>query len=145
MNLIADRTQADVDRVKELSMKKWADMTAEEQAEWLAGMKGAYNYTDLNRVESAVSLLGEILGVAVTVKTNWAVTDIPKSADMKRYLDNIQRLKDTGLVLANTPSVPESMVNFTHTMANDIEQILLDIEAAINALLRCGEVYCGEV
>lgn len=145
MDLIFDRDSGDVERVKYLSGKGWANMTSEEQAEWLNGMKGAYNYTDLNRVESAVSVLAEILGVAVTVKTNWAVTDIPKSADMERYLGNIRLLREVNAALANTPSVPDSMTGLDFNMANDIEKILFDIERNIENLTRCGEVYCGEV
>ena len=35
--LVTDRTQADVERVKALATKGFAAMTADEQAEWLAG------------------------------------------------------------------------------------------------------------
>ena len=45
--LVTDRTQADVERVRELAAKGFAAMTAAERAEWLAGMKGAYNAADL--------------------------------------------------------------------------------------------------
>ena len=47
--LVYDRTQADVDRVYTLKNKiltgGLAALTAEEKAEYLTGMKGAYNYT----------------------------------------------------------------------------------------------------
>lgn len=55
--LITDRTQADVDRVLTLSAKGWAAMTAAEREEFEAGMKGAYNATDLNRVNAAMEYL----------------------------------------------------------------------------------------
>ena len=58
IELITDRTSQDVARVKELTFK---DMTADELTEWLAGMKGAYNYTDLNRVNEAVIYVTERL------------------------------------------------------------------------------------
>lgn len=145
MNLIINRTQADVDRVFELASKGFANMTSAEQAEWLAGMKGAYNYTDLNRVETAVQYLAEILGVAVTTKTDWRVTDVPTPSAMTRYLNNIRSLRKVNSALANTPAVPDSMTNLTYKTANDIEQILLDIEARINSWLRCNEIFCGEV
>lgn len=34
VTLVTDRTQADVERVRELAMKGFAAMTAAEQAEW---------------------------------------------------------------------------------------------------------------
>ena len=145
MNLITNRTQADVDRLTELASKGFANMTATEKAEWLAGMKGAYNYTDLNRVETAVRYLAELLGVTVTVKTDWEVTDIPSQTDMARYLSNIRSLRKVNSALSTTPSVPDSMANLTYKTANDIEQILLDIEARINSWFRCNEIFCGEV
>lgn len=47
-NLVYDRTQADVDRVFTLKNKILTEglssLSAEEKAEYMAGMKGAYNY-----------------------------------------------------------------------------------------------------
>lgn len=67
-NLIYDRTSEDVAEVRRLWMKfdpelgDHGGLTDEEWAEWnSAGMKGAYNYTDLNRVESAVKTLAAAL------------------------------------------------------------------------------------
>ena len=52
--LVYDRTQADVERVFTLKNKILTGgltaLTAEEKAEYMAGMKGAYNYGDMNRV-----------------------------------------------------------------------------------------------
>lgn len=62
-DLIYDRTQADVDRVYELKGKILAGglsaLTDAEKTEYMAGMKGAYNYTDLNRVGQAVSYIAQ--------------------------------------------------------------------------------------
>ena len=57
-DLIYDRTQEDVDRVKELKEKiltaGLSSLTSDERSEYMAGMKGAYNASDLNRVGQAV-------------------------------------------------------------------------------------------
>ena len=62
-NLIYDRTEGDAERWLYLSRKLdtegWAELTAAEKREWLTQLKGAYNYTDMNRVGSAVEYLGE--------------------------------------------------------------------------------------
>ena len=145
MELITDRTQADVNRVKELAAKgKAGTWTEAERAEWLAGMKGAYNYTDFNRVESAVAEIASILGVYVDTVTTWSAANIPTEADTIRYLSNVRRLKTVCQGLAGTPNAPESMRGFTYKEANDIEKILTDIETVIYSWTRCGEVYCGE-
>lgn len=65
--LITDRSPADVERVRYLaslwgpSAGQWRG-TAEERAEWDAGLKGAYNAADLNRVTLAASYLLTKLG-----------------------------------------------------------------------------------
>ena len=59
--LVIDRTPADVARVHELAVKGYAGMTVAELAEWLAGMKGAYNAVDLNRVGAALNYLRDLL------------------------------------------------------------------------------------
>ena len=145
MNLITNRTQADVDRVKELAAKaKAGTWTAQEQAEWLAGMRGAYNYTDFNRVEAAVAELAVMLGVQLNTVTTWSVERIPTAADTVRYLANIRKLRTICQGLTNTPATPENMSRMTYTTANDIEQILKDLETVILSWTRCGDVYCGE-
>ena len=70
MNLITDRTAADVERYLTLRNKGFANLTQAERTEWLAPMKGAYNYTDLNRVEEAVIYVADKLrerGYAVEI------------------------------------------------------------------------------
>lgn len=67
-NLIYDRTLEDVAEVRRLLAKLDPEtgdgLTAAEQAKWDAGLKGAYNFTDLNRVEAAVKTLAAALTAA---------------------------------------------------------------------------------
>lgn len=144
LNLITDRTQADADRVKKLATKGWTGMSEAERSEWSAGMKGAYNYTDLNRVETAVAELAPAMGVTVTVKTDWTAVDVPRAADMERYLGNLRalRAKNGGI---SAVVLPDSMAGLTWQMANNIEQFLLDVEAFLGTHYHAGELFCGEV
>lgn len=107
--------------------------------------KGAYNYNDLNRVERAVAELADELGLSLTTKTNWTAWDVPTVAEMERFLANVETIRALGNPLATTPLTPTSMVGLTYVGANDIEKILVDIEATAASLFRCGEIYCGEV
>lgn len=66
---ITDRTQADIDRVKEIAVKaRTGTWTEEEQQEWAAGMKGALSYTDYNRIENGIKELAEIVGADYSAK-----------------------------------------------------------------------------
>ena len=148
-DLIFDRIQADVSLVQMLTRKIIADTATEtEKAEWFSGMKGAYNAVDLNRVEGAVEYVeGHLnalpdvmagylsaLGVAdavffqvpyeplaLSVKTDWDMDDIPVLQDMERYLSNVTE------VTAAIPierALPETMDNLTWQGANEIERAL---------------------
>ena len=66
---ITDRTQADVDRVKEIAAKaRTGTWTTAEQQEWAAGMKGALSYTDYNRLENGMKELAGIVGAAYSAR-----------------------------------------------------------------------------
>lgn len=136
VTLVTDRTQADVERVKALAAKGFADMTAGERAEWLAGMKGAYNASDMNRVGTALNYLAGRLGaicgksIAWPAKTDWAVTDIITASQAETYRQQIQDIRDALAYPAGTPDAPQ-MKRLTYTGANDIERILTICEELI--------------
>lgn len=162
--LIFDRTQADVDRVYALKQKiltgGLTSLTAEEKAEYMGGMRGAYNATDLNRVGQAVSYLanrftdlpGELeayreeKGVAddelyhvpydpstvvVSPKQNWTVADIPTNSQVQTYLNNLLVLRRQLVLPADAPMVPTSLNNLTFDTANQIEYLLWLVNAAL--------------
>lgn len=153
LDLITDRTKADVYRVIDLAAKGIEGMTEDELAEFLAGMKGAYNATDLNRVESAVQYVAQRLTIAglhpVLETTLWDRKEFPVREEMERYLGNIRKLRSLLPMAADVPAAPEDMDRLTHEEANNIEKILLAVDAAITnislAWLYSSEVYAGEV
>lgn len=137
-NLIFDRTQADVNRVKTLTQKLIAGTATDaEKSEWLAGMKGAYNASDLNRVGSAVEYLTDTLytmgyNVPTVPKDNWTGTDIPMQSQMDIYINNIQLLRDILPYVA--PDAPDAPENLTFEQANNIEEILYTLESVLLAM-----------
>lgn len=154
LKLITDRSAADVARWKALHDKGWEAMTAEEQAEWVGGMKGSYNYTDMNRVESAVKelearFLEKGTRLSLTTKTNWVRTSWPTKADISRYFRNVATVREAAGVNLGTPTVPTTEMIFDYKKANDIEEILLAVEKWLNRVDSCqmysGDLYLGEV
>lgn len=85
--------------------------------------KGAYNYSDLNRVERIVAMISSAKGLNLTTKTNWTMWEIPKASDMSRYLSNIKTIRTS---IGSSVTLPDSMNNLSYTDANNIEQILTD-------------------
>ena len=155
LNLITNRTQADVDRVATLTDRVSAGTaTAAELAEWQSDLKGAYNASDLNRVGAAVSYVAGRLngyGYAVTVipKQDWTVSDIPTVGQMATYLRDVAALRGAIAVMASTPPTPDSANNLTWQEANNIEQILLDVDELLTRMAAAwfysGDLYAGEV
>lgn len=155
LNLITDRTIADVERWQTLDSKGWAAMSAEEQTEWMGEMKGRYGYTDMNRVEAAVETIATILmeygyiKSLPTIKTTWNLWSVPTVSDMERYLCNISLLRSLVPGYPTTPSVPDATQPLDYNTANDIEKILedlYDIATKIpNSWYHTGEIYAGEV
>lgn len=155
-NMITDRTAADVMRWRELRDKGLPQMTPEELTEWTAGMKGAYNTSDLNRVGSAFLYLrdelvkaGYLTGIEFAPKTDWAESDVPTRQEYAQYIYAVHTIRNALAWYKTTPAAPTMGGKLDFKGANDIEQILLDVEELLTKTnanpLYCGELYCGEI
>ena len=72
----------------------------------------------------------------------WYKSDIPMQSQMAQYLANLAALRGVLSQVAAEPPTPESMALLTYVKANDIETILLQIEAVLTTIgagfLRAG-------
>lgn len=111
---------------------------------------GHYTHEDLNRVGGNIQYLADILNgygylVSVYPKTDWAVDDVPRAADMETYLGDVQRIKDK---FYGTTALPADMGGLTHIEANNIEKLLIEIEnyiiRMIDGFRYCGTFYSGQ-
>ena len=59
LTFVYDRTQADVNRAKELYRIGWKDLTDAQKAEWLSGLKGCLNTADLSRIENNIFAISQ--------------------------------------------------------------------------------------
>lgn len=153
LSLITDRTAQDVLRWKALKDKGYDNLSASEKAEW-EHCKGAYNISDLNRVESAVMMISAKLkelhiAADVTTKSDWELTDLPTISDMNRYLGNVVKLRNASSGLREAPQPPSSMVRLDYIGANRIEETLLYInnwaDRMIDSQKYAGEFFGGEL
>jgi hypothetical protein len=163
-DLVFDRTAEDVNYAIEIARKLGGYVyNSTYIAEYLSGLKGSYNASDLNRVEAAVEdLSADLRGMMSKItdyaeqrnlawddffgvpydpdsmvfetKTNWSLNDVPTAADMKRYLSNVAKLR--GALKYATSTLPSSMENLNYWDANAIEKALFDLDAAIKAFYK---------
>lgn len=131
--LVKDRTQADVDA---------------------GNAKGTYNASDLNRVGAAMNYVADRLKAAcydphISPKTDWMDGEWVTPADEAVYLGDLAELRKQFTLYETTPEVPPDLEKLNYIEANNIEQILVDIDALLTNIaavrLYSGEIYSGEV
>ena len=144
---VYDRTEVDVvnllNAISKIKKTGFSSLTEEEQTNWYSGMKGARNYTDINRIESNCETIADMVGITITTKTDWSDADFIKNEDINRILGNISIIREIySLVYDDTPVVSDPPINTIYKI-NDIEKILYDKYNIIynNSI---NKYYCGE-
>lgn len=162
-SLVTDRTQQHVSRILNL-MQQIAGGTATQAEinEFLANRgdgdtdtwKGAYNYTDLNRVGAAVTRITERLAsagiyIATVGKSDWTEEDYNNAEALDYYLRDISLVRGAIAVTSDTPPVPDDLQGLYWWEANNIEKILEDVDYLITNMMQAwyysGDLYSGEV
>lgn len=156
VEMITDRTAFDVERVARLRTKGLHNMTVDEISEFKSGMKGAYNYTDVNRVETACQFLAQLLydyavelkrlcnenGVfldnafvmpynedeikSLHFKTDWKKGDLFGAEERQRYIHNARIICSSVIELRAT--FPITLDKLSYNGANTIEKTLDNVE-----------------
>lgn len=155
-NLITDRSANDVALWRELRNKGWGQMTAAERAEWIDPLKGAYNYTDLNRVGAALNYVrdrlveyGYLPANAFAARVDWQFGEIPTRADLTKYLSYVSIVRASFSRFPTTPPAPENTGRLNYREANDIEQIIYDVGMLITNMVSAwyfsDDLYSGEL
>ena len=66
----------------------------------------------------------------------WYEDDTPTESLMDGYIENIEALRSALKVTPTTPQTPESIEALTWATANNIEQILMDIQSVVEAMSK---------
>lgn len=91
-------------------------------------VRGAYNFTDFNRVEQSVAYLSNALGLSLVTKTDWTANDIPNVNDFEnRYLYNVNKVCEK----AGINGVTTTYAGFDYKAANEIEKALKSAEETL--------------
>ena len=151
--LVFDRTNQDLYEYQRLNSLPFTLMTDNEKAKWLSGtIKGAYNVSDINRVNAAVNYLHQKLYDASykteVITQDVDINDTPNIEYFERYLLNVKNIRDIYYVLSNTPQLPTNVEDIkTIIGANAIEKTLYDINSIFEKMLpayrKCGTFNSG--
>lgn len=99
--LVYDRTYQDIVELRDLRHKIATGVaTADERTQYLAGMKGALNYTDLNRIGNCLLAIQSWLAdnnitVTITARNDWTLGEIPTKADINKIKTDILNIANT--------------------------------------------------
>ena len=143
--MIFDRKQSDVEYAKNNpSDKKY--------------LKGALNYTDLNRIEKKyieivkkLETLGENIEInPIKTFTNeddeWKMTDLITIEKINQIRENVYILQQRTQIEVGLNI--EFNSNLNYKQLNNLEKILYEIDKAIKAIMSTfmysGTIYCGE-
>lgn len=119
-----------VEWIEPIFDRTYGDVQILEMDTMNSNTKGAYNYSDLNRIEQNTKYCMEymvdrkIIRVppSMAIKMNWVETDIPTRDDMIRIVRNVMILMDN-----SNPVIEEDFIElheatqFTYQVANAIE------------------------
>lgn len=116
-NLIFDRTVQDVQELKD---------------------KAYIDYTDLNRIESAIKWVSYVLNQygyrnITQNKLDWKPMDRRTDSEMERLRDNLMAIRAAYYTPPGTPQTPERITFTSIYQANFIEKIIYDLGTLIEA------------
>lgn len=121
--LVYDRTTSDVNYARQNQSSE-------------TSLKGAYNYTDLNRVEEWCRKLADDLNavgysISITTKTDWTQDDFPTYSNMERIRQNILKIMRG---YHYQTKIYNTVNGFDYRYANNWEKILSEIYDMIRGM-----------
>lgn len=120
----------------------------------LEHLKGAYNFVDLNRIESNCKYVENVLNntdvfnlsINLEIKTDWKITDVPTLNDINRIRQNVKTLIDSIESPHNFEEI-EFSNNMDYIKANILEKDLHLIktysETFDRVIKNCNTFYSG--
>lgn len=102
--------------------------------------KGLYNVKDIQRINSYVEYLSDVLGLNLTV-TDVSLGQALTRAQMDDIISNINAIRAAWYVASDTPQTPIA-VNWDYVKANNIEKILLALDEFYQST-QIDKLYSG--
>lgn len=154
--LIFDRSQSDVDKLLNLFKDAYDDMIDEQKAFINTPQKGAYSYTDQNRVGEFCNLLVELMETYYGVETDdykeiftsWQTITDPTEEQLTGYINSILALRDEWYqqihFVGYLPEITQIYDGISLETANNIEKVLDFVYDSLKKhMFKNDYQYCG--
>ena len=102
--------------------------------------KGFYNVSDIQRINSYIQYLSDVLGLNLTV-TGVSLGQALTRAQMQSIIDNVNAIRAVWYVASDTPITPIA-VNWDYVKANNIEKILKVLDEFYQSV-QIDKLYSG--
>lgn len=102
--------------------------------------KGFYNVSDIQRINSYIQYLSDVLGLNLTV-TGVSLGQALTRTQMQSIIDNVNAIRAVWYVASDTPQTPIA-VNWDYKKANNIEKILLALDEFYQST-QIDKLYSG--
>lgn len=102
--------------------------------------KGFYNVSDIQRINSYIEYLSDVLGLNLTV-TDVSLGQALTRAQMDDIINNVNAIRAVWYVAKDTPQTPIA-VNWDYKKANNIEKILLALDEFYQST-QIDKLYSG--
>lgn len=135
INPIYDRTQSDVNEIKNNPLS--------------SNTKGAFNCSDLNRIENntiyVANLFAQVYGFSLNLqtKTNWSIENIPTIKEINRIRNNVLKISQE-IFIENFQNI-EFSKTINYVKANALEYNLLLIKNTLENYRDNGIPIVGNV
>lgn len=118
----------------------------------LTGIVGLYDHENskfYKNIGSGAFVAGAEIAQPEVDPYVWTPEYCPTKNQMQQYLSNLEVLRHIIAVMSSTPTTPKTMEMLDYIKANNIEQILVDIDKLLTNMATAwyysGDVYSGEV
>lgn len=102
--------------------------------------KGFYNVSDIQRINSYIQYLSDVLGLNLTV-TGVSLGQALTRTQMQSIIDNVNAIRAVWYVASDTPITPIA-VNWDYVKANNIEKILNVLDEFYQSV-QIDKLYSG--
>ena len=102
--------------------------------------KGFYNVSDIQRINSYIEYLSDVLGLNLTV-TDVSLGQALTRTQMQSIIDNVNAIRAVWYVASDTPQTPIA-VNWDYVKANNIEKILKVLDEFYQSV-QIDKLYSG--